>query len=315
MYFNGSWRRRRRVSCIRALMENIFALQKLDAVFHKTAKKQYERGLLFSTLVTLTSQVVCRISEKVRTRVSQPAASRSRVSAHRCLRQTAGGRVGDIASFGATLGTRNERIDWLPAFMQAAVAGLPRADLGWKPSGARRNIASKCCGARRPGALPGQGLVLLDPQRMVIDDVVPCEDGHAQERSLLDQVLAALKPRDLADRRPQFLHAAVLVWHGGSHSSLYHAAAWPDALEIAGKTALCWRCRDGTCTKSWSNLRDPETGRTTQVRRIILETLVADPRRRQRNLPVDQLAGKVEPPRRWPRCIANGGHSSKLSTS
>ncbi len=44
----------------RALMENIFAPEKLDEVFHQAAEKQYERELLFSTLVDLTSQVVCR---------------------------------------------------------------------------------------------------------------------------------------------------------------------------------------------------------------------------------------------------------------
>src|SRR5262249_60061209 len=47
------------------------------------------------------------------------------------------------------------------------------------------------------GALPGQGLVLLGPQRVVLEDVLPCEAGHARERSLLDQVLPILQPRDL----------------------------------------------------------------------------------------------------------------------
>ena len=51
----------------RALMENIFAPEKLDEVFHQAAEKQYERELLFSTLVDLTSQVVCRASAGVRT--------------------------------------------------------------------------------------------------------------------------------------------------------------------------------------------------------------------------------------------------------
>jgi len=32
---------------------------------------------------------------------------------------------------------------------------------------------------------------------MIIEDVIPCEDGHAQERSLLDQVLPIVQPRDL----------------------------------------------------------------------------------------------------------------------
>jgi hypothetical protein len=50
----------------RALMENIFAPEKLDAVFSQAAEAQYERELLFSSLVDLTSLVVCRISATVR---------------------------------------------------------------------------------------------------------------------------------------------------------------------------------------------------------------------------------------------------------
>ena len=37
---------------------------------------------------------------------------------------------------------------------------------------------------------------------MLITDIVPCQDGHAQERSLLDSILAKVRARDLwvADR-------------------------------------------------------------------------------------------------------------------
>ena len=43
---------------------------------------------------------------------------------------------------------------------------------------------------------------MLDPQQKLATDVFPCEDGHAQERSLLDMVLETVKARDLwiADR-------------------------------------------------------------------------------------------------------------------
>src|SRR3989442_440336 len=49
----------------RAVMENVFAPVKLDAVFHTVAVAQYERELLFSTLVDLTSLVVCRITPSI----------------------------------------------------------------------------------------------------------------------------------------------------------------------------------------------------------------------------------------------------------
>src|SRR5208282_5103916 len=50
--------------------------------------------------------------------------------------------------------------------------------------------------------LPGQALVVLDPARMLAIDVFPCEDAHAQERSLLAAVLETVREGDLwiADR-------------------------------------------------------------------------------------------------------------------
>ena len=57
----------------------------------------------------------------------------------------------------------------------------------------------------RAGALPGQALVVLDPSLMLVTDVVLCEDGHAQERSLLGQILRDRPCQGRLDRRPQLL--------------------------------------------------------------------------------------------------------------
>ncbi len=56
--------------------------------------------------------------------------------------------------------------------------------------------------ATHAAPLPGQALVVLDPATMLVIDVAPCEDAHAQERSLVDQVLPGVGPGDLwiADR-------------------------------------------------------------------------------------------------------------------
>ena len=55
---------------------------------------------------------------------------------------------------------------------------------------------------KKAGALPGKSLVVFDPQRDMAIDVILCEDGHAQERSLLDKVLETVMHKDLwiADR-------------------------------------------------------------------------------------------------------------------
>lgn len=51
-------------------------------------------------------------------------------------------------------------------------------------------------------ALPGKSLVVLDPQLRAVADLFPIEDGHAQERSILDQVVETVQEHDLwiADR-------------------------------------------------------------------------------------------------------------------
>jgi hypothetical protein len=46
-------------------------------------------------------------------------------------------------------------------------------------------------------ALPGKSLVVYEPACGLVLDVFPCEDGHAQERSLLGAVLSTVEARDL----------------------------------------------------------------------------------------------------------------------
>ena len=52
------------------------------------------------------------------------------------------------------------------------------------------------------GPLPGKSLVIYEPTSGLVTDVIPCEDGHAQERSLFDAVLQTVQADDLwiADR-------------------------------------------------------------------------------------------------------------------
>lgn len=45
--------------------------------------------------------------------------------------------------------------------------------------------------------LPGKALVVYDPQYCLAIDVIPCECGHASERSLLPELLETIEPGDL----------------------------------------------------------------------------------------------------------------------
>jgi hypothetical protein len=85
----------------------------------------------------------------------------------------------------------------------------------------------------RAGALPGHALVVFDPELMPAIDVVLCEDGHAQERSLLDQVLETVAAKDLwiADRNfctTGFLFG--IARRGGSFLIRQHGSTLHDTL-------------------------------------------------------------------------------------
>ena len=58
--------------------------------------------------------------------------------------------------------------------------------------------------------MPGQALVVLDQQRMLITDVFLHEDGHAQERRLIAEVLQHVQADDLWIEDRNFCTRALL---------------------------------------------------------------------------------------------------------
>jgi hypothetical protein len=60
------------------------------------------------------------------------------------------------------------------------------------------------------GALPGKALVVYEPMTGLVSDVFPCEDGHAQERSRLGQVLETVHGHDLWIQDRNFCTCAFL---------------------------------------------------------------------------------------------------------
>ncbi len=85
-----------------------------------------------------------------------------------------------------------------PEQMRRISSQNSRAAMVW----GSQNIVCQYCATRLAGPLPGKSLVVLDPQLGLAIDLFPCEDGHAQERSLFPEVLETIEPRDLfiADR-------------------------------------------------------------------------------------------------------------------
>jgi IS4 transposase len=254
----------------RSVMENVFAPAKLDAVFRRSAVAQYERELLFSTMVDLVALVVCRATPSVhaayvqkREQIPVSIGSLYEKLSHvepgtsRALVQHSARQVSDLIER-----TKGRRRPLLKGYRTRILDGNHLTGTDHRLKVLRGTAA---------GALPGQTLALLDPECMVIDDVVVCEDGHAQERSLLDQVLPNIKKRDLVIDDRNF--CTLMFLFGVMRRKAYfitrqHARMPWKSLQ---KPRYVGQCETGRVYEELVELQDPETGKTTNVRRITVK--------------------------------------------
>ena len=186
---------------VRGLLERVLNPEKLDALFYRTALKQYTRDLLFSTVFELLCQVVCGLRSSVHAAYqrSDPAIGVSITSVYNKLNGIEPSMNVALVQYSA-----NE----LRPLIEQMAGGPPPLLAGYRS----KILDGHCLDATqhridelRPlqaGALPGKALVVFDPALRLAIDVLPCADGHAQERSLLDEVLETVEPGDLwiADR-------------------------------------------------------------------------------------------------------------------
>ena len=187
---------------MRGLMEVVFRAERLDAIFAKHAKVQYQRDLLFSSLVNLLSLVVCGIHPSVN------AAYKAKVASLNVNRSALYQKLNGV-EIGVSAALLRETASELGALIQE-LGGQTRMPL--MPGYAVRILDGNALAAtdhrlkvlRSVGAapLPGKSLVVLDPDSRLAVNLFPCEDGHAQERRLFDQVLATVEAQQLwiADR-------------------------------------------------------------------------------------------------------------------
>ena len=145
--------------------------------------------------------------------------------------------------------------------------------------------------------LPGQTLAVLEPARRLITDIVCCQDGHAQERSLLDAIVAKVKERDLwlADRNFCVRHfLASIAGRLGFFVIREHANLNP---EVIGKLRRRGRIDSGRVSQQNISI-DGADGKSLILRRVVLE--LDEPTRdgetvitRVTNLPVNEVHARV----------------------
>jgi Transposase DDE domain len=255
---------------LRGTVEYALRPELLDQLFTETARHQYTHKLLFSTLVDVTALVVCRIH-------------RSHNAAYQA----------DPAQVGVSLRALYDKLDHTEPTVSAAmvhhigerlvpVVQQLRAGLTPRLPGYRMRILDgnhlaatqhrlKELRSLRSGPLPGQALVVYDPQWMMVTDVVPCEDGHAQERALLGEVLPLVQPKEVwvGDRNfctTDFLFgitARASFFVIRQHAQTLH---W----NLKGKRRYCGRSETGKVYEQTIELTD-ECGNILTARRVTVE--------------------------------------------
>ena len=185
----------------RALLERALAPDELNRLFEQTATTQYTRELLFSSVVDLMGLVVCGVQPSVRSAylASLGEISASLTAVYEKLQGIEPGVCRGLVR--DTAGRLRPLVRQLDATLPELVPGYHAKILDGNHLAATEHRI-KSTRATHAAPLPGQALVVLDPATMMVLDVAPCEDAHAQERSLVDQVLPGVESGDLwiADR-------------------------------------------------------------------------------------------------------------------
>ena len=251
---------------MRAAMENVFSAPRLDRLFGDTAIRQYEDELLFSTVADLMGLAVTKVRPSIHA-AYQHRKERVNVSI-KAVYDKLNGIEPQVCR--AMVVQSAEQLGQLIVAMKAQ---LPELLPGYKvkilDGNHLRRTQRRLKELREINAapLPGQALVVLDPARMLAIDVFPCEDAHAQERSLLAAVLETVGEGDLwiADRN--FCTVAFLcgIAQRKGHFVIRQHGNLPWQAE--GKPKRIGQCATGVVHEQKVVVRD-ENGREHALRRI-----------------------------------------------
>ena len=194
---------------VRGTLERVLGADQLDAWFTRTAQKQYTRTLLFSTVYDLLSQVVFRIKPSVRAayREREDDVGASLISVYNKLNGLETHTSAELVRYSASVLTPlieqldGTRVSWLPGYRVKIIDG------NCIEASERRLKALR---EGQGGPLPGKSLVVYERAHGLVSDVFPCEDGHAQERSLFGAVLTTVQADDLWMQDRNFCTCAFL---------------------------------------------------------------------------------------------------------
>lgn len=253
----------------RGVLERLLDADRIDTLFEHTATQQYTRELLFSSVVQLMSEVVLGVQPSVHAayQAHKEEIGVSTTALYNKLDRVetavAAALVRDSARLAApvvqALSASHPR--WVPGYTIKVLDGNHLASTEHRLQELRDTWDAP---------LPGQALVVLDQQRMLITDIVLTEDGHAQERRGIAEVLHRVSAEDLwiADRNFCTLGLMFgMARRGAAFLVRQHGQLQGERLGTPTRQGVT---RSGTVYEQALLLYDPASGEAMPVRRLTL---------------------------------------------
>ena len=195
---------------VRGILERVLGPDALNGLYDRVADKQYTRELLFSSVFQLMNLVVCRVQPSIHA-AYQENKEDIETSLTSVYDKLSG--IDTVTSRALVVETARQ--------LGESVYAMNGACTPWLPGYRVKVLDGNCIEATEHrleplrtvggGALPGKSLVIYEPELEMATDVFPCEDGHAQERSLLSAVLPTVIARDLLIMDRNFCVRAFLM--------------------------------------------------------------------------------------------------------
>jgi hypothetical protein len=253
----------------RAVLERLLDAPRLDALFARTAQQQYTRELLFSSLVQLMSEVVLGVHPTVHAayQANKAAIGVSTTALYNKLDRVEPGVSAALVRDSAAVAEpvvkalRASHPRWVPGYTIKVLDGNHLSSTAHRLKELRSTWAAP---------LPGQALVVLDQQRMLITDVFLSEDGHAQERRLIAEVLQHVKVDDLWIEDRNFCTLGLMFGMARRGAVFVVRQHGQVQGELVGRPTRKGTTRSGPVYEQSMLVRDPESGETMRVRRITI---------------------------------------------
>ena len=240
----------------------------LDALFEQHRQTQYTRELLFSTTVEIMSVVAVGLRPSVHAAAKACKDLPVSITAlydkinHtepcivRALVQGSAQRLEPVLQ-----PMRQGQVPTVPGYRVRILDGnhFPASDKRIKPL---RDF--------RGAALPGQSLVVYDPDTGLVVDLVPCEDAHTQERALMGPLLQAAQPDELWIGDRNFCTRPILAgWHGRGSAFIVREHGRPPNPTVCTKLRSIGRIATGKLLEQQVRI-DDDAGQALVLRRIEL---------------------------------------------